>query len=119
MARVARSKVTSRAFRSVRGMMPSLCGAISCGSIVNASVLPSGENCGADSASFVVVIASSASDATSTTNALPRSSRIMGVGDARKPSLRPSGDQFGTPLTVYAPEVTFVAFPDATSTTQM
>ena len=111
--------MTRRAFRSVRGMMPSLCGAISCGSIVNASVLPSGENCGADSASFVVVIASSASEATSTTYALPRSSRIIGVGDARKPSFFPSGDQFGTPLTLYAPDVTLVAFPEATSITQM
>ena len=113
------SNVTNRAFRNVRGMMPSLCGAIWCGSIVNASVRPSGENCGADSASFVFVIASSASDTTSTTYALPRSSRIIGVGDARKPSFFPSGDQLGTPLTVYAPEVTLVALAEATSTTQM
>ena len=116
--RCAMSHVTRRALRSVRAMMPSLCGFHSSGTTVNARVRPSGENCGVLSTSPVVVMRSSVFAAMSTMYASRRSSRIIGVGDASKASRVPSGDHEGAPRTVNAPLVTFTAFLLATSMTQ-
>ena len=98
-------------------MMPSLLPFHSCGLVVNASVRPSGENCGVLSTSLVVVNRSSCFELTSTIYASRRSSRISVVGDASNAIVLPSRDH-DAPRTVYSPLVTFVARLVSTSTTQ-
>ena len=81
-----------------------------CGSVVYASVLPSGDHAGVRPARRTSSRSSRrAGRRRSTTYASVRVSRSSVVGDAAKASACPSGDQVGAPFTVKLPCTTSVA----------